>query len=467
MNRLSLVRVRRFSARGRRRIAACLAAAILAGAVAMHIGCTGGTTGVDNPGLTSLPVDFRDQAGGPALVQGSLEIYDRDHNPAVRSEPLLRLEVQNRSGLQLTAADFDRIHAARALKAAAASQAHSADPAGPAGSDSLIRFNLVFRSGSASGAVATGLSYDPVRKVFGLDPLGPAAGVRMLPKPLIRFAARIHRDAGAGDPGRIFLPGTPFQATLIDSDFALQNLPEGRFGMRLLDGGGYIYAVRETLDTRSAQSFTADPNPIARVDSAIAPAGFGVIRGGNFSANAQESAALQGRLVGVDSNDSRLSVRWRLLRSLSSDTALIEDPTRLSTRILFPVTGGYLVELSATLGATTVKDTVQYKVSPPAGTLAAKFIMPQPGDSIKQGVEYKVTWDAALSGLVRLEYSIKDATGGSWVVAADSVKVSPGGNPAAWAPPILGTVVPCFLRLRMIPSDSILAQTTAPFYLVP
>ncbi len=464
MNRLSWVRVRRLGARGRRRIAACLAAAILAGAVAVHTGCMGGTTGVDNPGLTSLPVDFRDQAGGPALVQGSLEIYDWDHNPAVRSEPLLRLEVQNRSGLQLAAADFDRIHAARALKAAAASQARST---GPAGSDSLIRFNLVFRSGSASGAVATGLSYDPVRKVFGLDSPGPAAGVRMLPKPLIRFAARIHRDAGTGDPGRIFLPGTPFQATLIDSDFALQNLPEGRFGMRLLDGGGYVYAVRETLDTRAAHSFTADPNPIARVDSTIAPAGFGVMRGGLFSANAQESVALQGRLVGVDSNDSRLSVRWRLLRSMSSDTALIEDPTRLGTRILFPVPGGFFVELSASLGATTVMDTIQYKVSPAAGPATAKFIMPQPGDSIKQGVEYKVTWDAAISGRARLEYSIKDGAEGSWVIAADSVAVSPGGNPAAWAPPAFGQVFPCFLRLRMIPSDSILAQTPAPIYLVP
>lgn len=458
-----------FGARGRRPIAAFLAAAFLTWPAALHTGCEGGTTGVDNPGLAELPVEFRDQAGDMSLVQGTLEIYEKEHNPAVASEPLLRIAIPNLTGIRLTRGDFDGIETAHVSKAAAANEKRSAGPDGP---DGLIRFNLVLRSASGSGAVATGLNYDPVRKVFSLDPggsalVGATPAVRMSPKPLIRFAARIHREAVPGDPGRIFLPGTPFQATLVDSDFALQNLPEGRFGMRMLGGGGYVYAVRESLDTRTSRTFTADPDPIGRVDSAIAPSGFAVDAGDLLYATLQESTPLQGKLLGADSNDSRLSIVWRLLRASSIDTALIADPTRLNAQILFPTAGGYSLELSATLGATTVRDTVQFKVGAPAGQLSAKLFAPSPGESVRQGQPYKVSWDSPLSGRVRLEYSYKDGAEGTWLLAADSVIMVPGINPAMWTPPVLGTAVPCLLRVRMIPSDSLLVQIPAPFFLAP
>jgi hypothetical protein len=276
----------------------------------------------------------------------------------------------------------------------------------------------------------------------------------------------MHREAVPGDLGRVFLPGTPFQATLVDSDFALQNLPEGRFGMRMLGGDGYVYAVRETLDTRTSQSFTAAPEPIGRVDAAIAPAGFGVEAGQFLSANVQESIALQGKLLGADPNDSRISVLWRLLRSQSSDSARIAEPIRLNSQILFPTTGSYVLELSATLGATTVRDTVQYKVSPLILT-TTYFTYPKTGDSLTQGQPFKVGWESPLSGRARLEYSYKGGAEGSWVIAADSVVMAPGSVPTLWTPPTLGTVVPCLLRLLMIPTDSLLAQTPTPFFLKP
>jgi hypothetical protein len=477
MNRLFSLR---FGARGPLRIAALLAAAFLAGAAALHTGCTGGTTGVDNPGVAGLPVHFRDGTGDVALVQGTLEIYERDHNPAITSEPLLRIDVANRSGLTLTPEDFDRIDSARARKESAANWKRSAaakihldaggasrSAAGPAGSDSLIRFNLVLRSGSESGAVATGLRYDPANRLFSLDSAGKDPEVRMLPRPLIRFAARIHREAASGDPGRIFLPGTPFQATLVDSGFALQNLPEGRFGMRLLGEHGYVYAVRETLDTRAGHSFTAEPDPIGRVDSTLAPAGFGVDAGGPFPANTQESTGLQGRLLGADSADSRISVLWRVLRPQSSDSAAIAEPTRLNTQIVFPDGGDYFVELAATLGATTVRDTVQYKAGPSAAP-PTQFSTPQPGDSLRPGVENKVAWTTTLLGKARLEYSYQGGSEGTWSGVVDTVILGPGGNSALWTlPGIVKSVTPCLLRLRLIPTDSLLAQTPAPFFLVP
>lgn len=468
----------------RRGITALSAFALLALAAASHTGCMGGTTGVDNPGLAELRVDFRDAAGNPAAVLGTLEVYEHEHNPAVATEPLLRVEVANSAGVKLTREQFDRIGTALAPKHAGMNFKRSAlgaqgvapaaladaarGAATPDGSDGLIRFNLVFRSGSGSGAIATGLSYDPAGKVFRLDANPAATGVRLLPRALIRFAARIRPGAMAGDLGRVFLPGTPFQAAVVDSAFALQNLPEGRFGVRLLGDKGYVYAVRESLDTRLGQSFTAEPDPIGRVDTAIAPAGFGVGAGGLLYANPQEKTLLQGKLLGADANDSRLAILWRLLSSSSSDTASIGDPTRLDAQIVFPTSGNYALELSATLGATTVRDTAQYKVGPAVNPgPAAKLIAPQPGDSLKQGQAYKVTWDAPVAGLARLEYNYKGGAEPSWMPAADSVPVVPGSNVSIWTPPVVGTIEACLLRLRMLPGDSLLTQTSAPFFLVP
>lgn len=459
----------RFGAHGRQRIASFLIAAFLGLPTGLYTGCEGGSTGVENPGLAELPVEFRNEAGDMTLAQGMLEIYDREHNPAVASEPLLRIEVANQTGLRLTHEDFDRIVTALALKNAAAASKRSAGAVSDSiGGDSLIRFNLVFRGGNGLGAVATGLSYDPGRKSFGLNSAGATGRVGLMPKPLIRFAARLRREAVHGNLGRVFLQGTPFQATLVDSDFVLQNLPEGRFGMRMLGGGGYVYAVRETLDTKAGHFFTAAPDPIGRIDSTLAPAAFGVDAGGFLSANRQESIALQGKVFGVDSTDSRLSILWRSLKSLSTDSAQIADPTRLNSQILFPNTGSYALELAATLGATTVRDTVQYKVSQAVIPVPAKFLSPQPGDSIPQAQPYKVSMDASVTGLARLEYSYKNGADGSWVVAVDSVLVVPGSNPAMWTPPLIGKdAVPCLLRYRMIPSDSLLAQISGPFFLIP
>jgi hypothetical protein len=447
----------RFRASGR--IASLLAAALLAWPVVLHTGCQGGSTGVDNPGLAELPVEFRDEVGDVVLVRGSLEIYDQDHNPALDTAPLLRRPVEDGPGLRLTAGDFDRILAERTPKISSASKRTAA--AGPAASDSLIRFNLVFRGASGSGAMTTGLSYDPVHKRFLLQS-GASAGIRMLPKPLIRFAGSLHREAVHGALGRIILPGTPFQATLADSDFVLEGLTEGRFPMRLLDGDGYMFAVRESLDTHAGHAFTAGTDPIGRVDGITPPAGFGVEAGLSQSVFAGTDVELLGQLLGADSNDSRVSIRWRFLDKAPGDSARIVDPTRLRILIRFPAVSTYSLELAATFGATTVQDTLFLKVSPPvAGKM--KFTHPLPGDSLVHNQPYKVAWEYADADLVRLEVSYKE---GSWSLIADSIPNMPLGVTYMWTPPQSG--VPfnnCLLRLMAIPSDSVLGVMTAPFIL--
>jgi hypothetical protein len=172
-------------------------------------------------------------------------------------------------------------------------------------------------------------------------------------------------------------------------------------------------------------------------------------------------------LLNADPGDSRIAILWRLLRSQSADSARITEPTRLDAQILFPTGGSYAVELSASLGATTVRDTAKYTVTSVVSPAPAKFTVPLAGDSLPQGRLLKIAWDSPLSGKARLEYNYKDGAELNWVLAVDSVAISPGGNSVLWNSPVIGAVTPCLLRLRMLPSDSILAQTQAPFYLVP
>ena len=63
------------------------------------------------------------------------------------------------------------------------------------------------------------------------------------------------------------------------------------------------------------------------------PAGFGVEAGATQSVSTGPDIELQGRLLGADSNDSRVSILWRFLDKVPGDTARFADPTRL--RILF------------------------------------------------------------------------------------------------------------------------------------
>lgn len=448
------------------RIASLLAATLIAWPAVLHTGCAGGTTGVDNPGLAELPVEFRDDAGDLVPVRGALEIYAQDHNPALDSAPLMRLDMEGGTGLKLTAGDFDRILAARTSLRSAAMKRSAA--AGSAASDTL-RFNLVFRSAAGSGAVAAGLAYDPGLRRFFPEASG-AKNVRMLPRPLLRFAASLHREAVHGVLGRIILPGTPFQATLVDSGFVLAGLPEGRFSARLLSGDGYLYAVRESLDTRAGRAFTAAPDPIGRIEAINPPAGFGVEAGTPLSTSAGQEIGIQGLLSGADSNDTRVSILWRFLDKAAGDSARIVDATRLRTSILFPAAPGYHLELTATFGDVTVRDTLSIMVNPPLNPSALKFLSPQPGDTLVQGQPYKVDWAYAPVGRVRLEvsYQGKDGLDGTWSTVVDSIVNDSDVGGCLWTPPppssssYTGT-----LRLKAIPADTVLAKMLGPFTLVP
>jgi hypothetical protein len=423
------------------------AVAILSvGVVLTQTACSGNTTGVDNPGFSEIPISFRDTEGSPTVVQGEIEIYTKDQNPALYPEPVLRVPVQNRSFATLVAEDFGRIQG----------MASSA-------SDSLLRFNLLFRGSMQTGVFASGFVYDKRRKTFTQENASQPR-LEVLPRPLTPFSARMRREAVHGDLGRVYLPGTPFQATLVDSFFVFARMPEGRYVMRLLNAEGKIFAVPESVDTRRVSSFTANPEPVGQVDPAYSYPTFAIEAGGAQTVVAGDTIALTGQLSGLDSTDARASLLWRRIKPLPDDSVWLESPTTLQTRLRFQNPGSYALELAVSLGARTLRDTVVFAVQA-SGVMLTAFTSPRSGDSLYLGVETKVTFESGWKGLARLEYKYESIDATPWQVIADSIQLSIGGV-VYWAPPQVGSEAQKgTLRLLVSATDSVLALSGGLYFL--
>jgi hypothetical protein len=436
-------------------------------------GCEGGSTGVDNPGLSSLTVDFEDMGGRQISVQGHLDVYARTHNPAVDSQPLLRVQIESASGVDLLAEDFARIGTASSrvvdglTKRAVVSW--SARVADYVESDGLLHFNLLFQSPAKTGATRAGFTFDPVKKVFGREDGARLPAVALNPASLVRFASQFDPSQVSESLGRVILPGTPYQGTLVDSQFALEDVPPGQFNAQFVGGDGKVFALKETLNTTSAPTaFTAHPQPIGQITVDLAQPGFQVSLNPTQSATVNEAFPLEGKLLNANPDDPRIAFVWRVLPELSTGPAQIQSPAKWMTSIVFPQVGNYQVELSVTLGLTTVRDTMDFKVNTPFAIVeAGKILTPMIEEKIPQGIVNKVTWESKAEGLMRLEWIQKDGVTLDWHLMADSLQVVPGmGGPVYWTTPTLeGASVPCLIRLKRVASDSVIAQTAGVFYL--
>ena len=210
-------------------------------------------------------------ASGTALrVSGDLDIYAADQNPAVDPEPLVTIKVKNSAFTNLTGNDFERLLSPAASKRASGPLGKaSAD--GPAlDADSAVTlFNIMLRTQDRTGSLAFGFQYDSTAKTFTRTVEGAALKrFDLSPKPLVRYAARIAREPVHGADGRVFVPGTPFQATLVDSAFVLQDMPEGLFPLRLLAADGKVYPVADSLNTLDPTLiYRPKPVPVGSIDT--------------------------------------------------------------------------------------------------------------------------------------------------------------------------------------------------------
>lgn len=456
---------------------AALAALLAAPALLVHTGCEGTSSGVDNPGLAEMTVTFRSADGSAARVSGDLDVYGKDQNPAVFPEPLATVKVQGSAFTTLTGEDFDRIYTAGKIAAAtkrAAGPAAAEAPTAPA-VDSPVAFNVVFRSDAKTGTLSFGLVYDPKRKAF-LRGGQALSRLDLSPKALQRYRARLAREDVHGELGRVYIPGTPFQATLDDTGFVFEDLPEGVFPMRLLNAEGRIFPVRESLDTRQSRTFTASLVPVGTldtVDTLKPPARFEVFAGGIREAAVGILTVLEAKILGLDSTDRRISVLWRPIKPNPADTAVrIANPTNLLTQVKFSAPGAYAIELVVTVGTVTMKDTAQFRVREAPLPTKPRVLQPRVKDSLLLGAPTQISWEMPVAGFATVELSLKG--GVDWQIVAKEVVSNQGITAHRWTPdPALPTSASCLIRVRLQPRDTSLARDSlvatmeGPFLLAP
>ncbi len=457
--------------------AAGLLAALLAAPALFVSGCEGTSSGVDNPGVAELTVDFRDAKGAEISVSGDLDVFAKDQNPALYPEPLATVKVRNASHTVLYGEDFDRIRgkvdAPTKRSAASASVAAGKTGAATTAADGPFDFNVVFRGKSGIGTLAYGLSYDPKDRAFTLSGAG-LARIVLRPGPVARYAARLQRAPVHGDLGRVFIPGSPFLSAFADSGFVLESLPEGVFDLRLLTGDGSIYAVKESLDTRVSRTYTASPEPLGHIDSSdimARPVPFTVKAAGPPEAFVNTPAPFDARIVASEPMDHRASFRWRQIDSLTAPGLVrIKNPAVKGAEITFPAEGIYTLEASVTIGVTTMRDTLFQKVRTPP-LPKPRIVYPHPNDSLVAGTSYMLSWEMPAAGAATVELSRSGGGADTWEMLVQDLQSGQGLSFLPWVPAdSLAPSPACLLRVRLKVGDvldSLVAVSDKPFALLP
>lgn len=313
-------------------------------------GCTPGTSsGVDNPNLT---INFQNEAGGPLLLRGTLSVFEGGQNSAVDPDPISRIKVDSASFANLSGATLNAL----VLEAQAK---HSA----AAGSTSPVAFNISLVTEDGMGFLFMELAYDPAAKSFSRQGSSGIRRIDLRPRPLAKFQAKVVLDPlNAPQLARIYIPGSPFLATLVDSAFVFEKLPEGRFPMQVLVENR-VYAVQESLDTKLNRNFyNMNPNPIKTlpIDSSLM---FSVTAGPDFEGLLSSNVVLTAKLVGpaqvTDQIAKQAGYLWERI-TLRGDTlpALLSPRDRPQAEVKFSAGGVYTFQVTVSAPVRTVRDTV-------------------------------------------------------------------------------------------------------------
>ncbi|MBW8889138.1 MAG: hypothetical protein JF616_15395 [Fibrobacteres bacterium] len=431
----------------------------------------GTSSGVDNPSLT---VSFA-SSGTAARVTGDLNVYTADQNPAIDPEPLATIKIKNSAFTVLTGDDFRRAQQTAAKRAAAGETV---------GAEDRTLFNLVLTTQDKNGGIALNLVYDSAARAFTRRD-SSVKSVALETKPLIRYQARIAKEPVHGEDCRIYVPGTPYLATLVDSEFAFVDLPQGVLPLRLIGSDGKIYPVPDSLNTAdSNRVYHPSITPSGSIDTV--PSGdslpdFQIAAPPAFETFVEGHTYLEAKVIGISATDPRLSVLWKWLPdsthradSLAPDLhsadpqppplAEILSPTSLRTEVRFHGDGVFRFLVSAKLGSRTRSDSVVVSVRhlpPPEPAV----IHPAPAESLHLAKTYNVQWQMQGKGPYTLAVS---TTGGERWIVLESHYTSPDSLPIyAWTPSIdLGVSDRCLLRVTDAVDTTLVATTKDFFHLV-
>ena len=377
----------------------------------------GGSSEVDNP---QIKVTFVDDAGVPLAFTGSIALFVEDQNPAIEPEPLLEVKLDGDSAVYLGASVLGKTD----------------------GDGAPVRFNLLARGQSDSGALLKSLSYDPATKALTVNgALAPR--LEIAPAPLVRYTASVSLDVNG--PERVFVPGSPFQSVVVADSFAFERLPQGVFPLRVYRSNGTEVAFADSLDTRTQGHFAVD-STAPEIPRPITPQpDLAVDAGADQSVFTTSETFLSGQVTGASPQDKRLGVLWRQIPDAYVAWAHIERPTSLHSRVRFMWPGVYRFVLTVNMGHRRVEDTVTVGVQWPS-TQPAFFA---PGDSAQlwSGIPQAIKWFAYDPAPDTLDVEFSRDGGATWQVIFNDTPSLYGFNERYWIPEG-PAATNCFLRLR-------------------
>ena len=414
---------------------------IIAGIVLwIAFGCAdrlaGGSSGVDNP---EIAVGFTGAGGTPRSVTGSLGLYNASQNPAVNPLPLAEIQLLNVTSAVLRAETSGVVTLRPFAKAGAGAV------------NTITEYNLLLRTGGDSGFLQMRLVYDDTAQKFIVEDRYDTVQ-KTLPfsvSRFVRYTGWLHRDSVGPGPDRVFIPGTPFQAVVVDSAFTFPALPEGVYTIKVFTAAGWEYAVRGSLDTKVPGIFTLDSaQSPSRPDGINPDTTLTAFSGEDHGAFLETDNFLSGDVSGVETGGLRQAILWRQISGPAK--AIIEDPTALRTPVIYTAAGAYQFVLSVSFGLASAYDTVLVGLRSVNAGVAA-FIEPTVEDTLRRGQVFNVIWQGRAVENLKLDLSLD--SGATWSTVNSTLASNLGLGIYSWTPAAsLGTAD--FCRLRFMAQDS-------------
>jgi hypothetical protein len=381
----------------------------------------GGSSEVDNP---QVLVALVDESGNPKPTTGSLGIFLADQSPALNPTAKVEVNLNGASSVKLTSA---------LLTAAGLT-------------DGTRIFNLFLQGEDSTGSFLQNLTYNPASLKFSLTDTTTVTQVSLTVSRLIRSESVLMGGTDSTGLNRLIIPGSPFQAVLVDSIFVFDEIPAGIFPVHLITPDGVEIPLPEPVNTSDPKyhSVNLDTTPVVRPPPPPPVATLRIQAGDDKTANIGTEFYLVGEVSGISPNDRRLAVRWRQLSPNDHDArAIMERASSLRTRVSFPRPGVYTFVIEGNHERQSATDTVVIGVQAPQ--LAPAFYEPNAYTWAFADYQVNVVWFAHSVDTLDIEFSRDSAA--TWQTVMGNTPSGPGFNQRWWIPQGPASDY-CFLRLR-------------------
>jgi hypothetical protein len=355
----------------------------------------------------------------------------------VDPDPILRKQLAGAASVRLTGADFTQgVHL-----------------------DSARAYNLLLLGADSSAALLREVRFDPRTGRYTASG-GSVTSVKLAPARLVRYASTLTGiDSGVV---RVFVPGSPFQTVLVDSQFVFDALPPGEHPFNLMLGGAEVPLKRDSNSGSPRHHIDSSkpprqPGPPPSADSLRAMAGPDLFLYLPPDASSL-SFILNGEVLGVNPNDARLAVLWKQMHDSAPRVSLANRTSR-NPKATFTQSGAYRFVFSASYGELKSEDTVLVTVQPaPDSTV---FSAPASGFVLFLNEPFQVAWYGTSVDTLTLQFAVDSQTV-NWQNVPGPFPSNIGMNQRGWTPQ--GEPAPA-ARLRLVNRTGGVVATSQAFSL--